>query len=74
MMLTGTPAFAQAELEYRQQRIKTDFAARTARPGGVVRRKAGRRTRLAGLLTPWRRPNLAPRRPMPAPHHLTSGT
>ena len=66
MMVTVSPAFAQAELEYRQQRIKADFAARTSRPV--------RRVRLAGLLKPCRRPNLMPRRPMPAPHHLASGT
>jgi len=66
MMVTVSPAFAQAELEYRQQRIKADFAARTSQPV--------RRVRPIVLFKQWRRPNLTPRRPMPAPHRLTSGT
>ena len=61
-----SPAFAQAELEYRQQRIKSDFRQGTGRPV--------RRIRLASLFKPHRRPNPAPRHPMAAPHHLTSGS
>jgi hypothetical protein len=74
MMVTVAPAFAQAELEYRQRRIKAGFPAR--RSGSV------RRARLAALFKPRHRTtpeprNAAPRLPVPArpaPHHLTSGT
>jgi hypothetical protein len=61
MSLSVPPAFAQAELEYRQQRIKADFAAR---PTGKTRR-----IRLTALFQSRRRPNLALRRPQPAPYH-----
>lgn len=59
-----SPTFAQAEVEYRQQRIKAGFPAR--RSGAV------RRIRLAALFKPRRRPNPAPRQPLPSPHHLAS--
>ncbi|HVS68782.1 MAG TPA: hypothetical protein VHE56_09535, partial [Mycobacteriales bacterium] len=57
-------AFAQAELDYRQQRVRAEYPARASRQAW--------RIRLAALFQPRRRPNPAPRRPMPAPHHLTS--
>ncbi|HVT21323.1 MAG TPA: hypothetical protein VHE57_08050 [Mycobacteriales bacterium] len=64
MLFTVPTAFADAEREYRRQRIQADFPARLSRPQ--------RRFRLAALFQPRHRPNPAPRRPMPAPHHLTS--
>ncbi|HVT63940.1 MAG TPA: hypothetical protein VHD81_02175 [Mycobacteriales bacterium] len=68
-MLSVPPAFAQAEIDYRQQRVKAEFSARAYRPSGSGHEKTGRRSRLAALFTPRRRPNLAARRPLPAPHH-----
>lgn len=81
MSLSIPPAFAQAEIEYRQQRIKAEFPARgpaAARRGAA---RASRPNRLAALFRPWRRRpertlGAAPsgaRQPMPAPHHLASG-
>jgi hypothetical protein len=64
------PAFAQAETDYRLQRIKDSYPRRTRRERQV-------RGGLAGLLNWGRRPNPAPSpypntRPSPAgaPHHL----
>ena len=68
MSFSVPTAFAGAELEYRQQRIKAEFPGRTAR---ILRPQ--RRIRIAALFHPRRRPNLTPRGPMPAPHHLASG-
>ncbi|HVV77559.1 MAG TPA: hypothetical protein VHC43_16170 [Mycobacteriales bacterium] len=67
MSLPVPPAFANAELEYRQQRIRSEYAAHASRP-----RRTQLRTRLAALFKPRRRPDPVTRRPMPAPHHLTS--
>jgi hypothetical protein len=69
MSFSVPPAFAQAELDYRQQRIRADFAAR---PSAVAPRSGvrnARRIRLTALFLPRRRPNLAARPPLPAPHH-----
>jgi hypothetical protein len=68
MLVSISPAFAEAELEYRQQRIRDDYSAR---PSGRVRRH-----RFAAALSWGRRPNPATpvnaQRPVVARHHLFS--
>jgi hypothetical protein len=68
MLVSVSPAFAEAEVAYRQQRIAAGFDKRQARPV--------RRNRLARLFRWGRRPNPAPTtasRPLrPSPHHLVS--
>jgi hypothetical protein len=66
------PAFAEAEVAYRLQRIKDSY------PRAPRRERQVRRGRLAGLLNWGRRPNPAPSpsfanlppSPAGAPHHL----
>jgi hypothetical protein len=69
MLISVTPAFAQAELEYRRQRVQDAFATRRGR--------RPLRGRLVGLFRPRRRAGsevgmAAPRPPRAAPHHLAS--
>lgn len=71
MLVSVNPAFAEAELEYRRQRIESGFDKRQSRPV--------RRNRLAALLRWGRRPNPASlttgtgvRAVRPSPHHAVS--
>ena len=72
MLVSVNPAFAEAELEYRRQRVQAGFSRRQSRPV--------RRSWLAALLRWGRRPNPAPptaaplggRAVRPSPHHAVS--